>query len=169
MKTGMVFGGVVACVPLVCVGIATWYQSYSFDVGCGNYLKRAADAPSIEMASAAMDTAIAYCRRNELTHGNGAIFFKKPEHDIGYWFNQLVSADEELDQALQEGGELIESNALMKLREVLLDASASGDSLTLPANISIAPNQLMWHAMFWVSGFLCLGGVITFCVGLSDF
>lgn len=168
MKSGLFLGGLVACVPFIGVSIATWYQSYEFDVGCGNYLKRAADAPSIQMASDAMDTAIAYCRRHDLTHGNGAIVFKKPEHDIGYWFGQLVSAYEELDQAREEGGELIESNALMKLREVLLDSSASGDSLTLPTNISIAPNQVMWHAMFWVSSVMGIAGLITCGIALSD-
>jgi hypothetical protein len=62
--------------------------------------------------------------------------------------------------------QLEKSNALMKIREVVLDDSSSGTSVTLPANISWYPNQ--WLMLIWwsVTGILL---VVGWFMALQDY
>ena len=146
--------------------IGRYYQGYIFDIQVANYLKRAADAPNIELAMTAMDQAIIGIEDRELTEGNSGIIFEKPEHDVGYWYTQITDARSELVQAKEEGGELVESNAFMKLREVLLDSESSGEVLTIPIRAAVYPNHVAWATTFWIFlpigivGFVFVGGAI---------
>lgn len=145
-------------VILLCMGLFTarWYQSYKFDVGCGNYLKRAADAPTIDMATTALNIAIAYAEENYLINGNSGIIFIKPENDIGYWYGQLVSARNLLIAAEKENSSMSESNVLIKLRETIQDQTKEGTKLTLPIRISIYPNHIAWTIGTIIATIVCL-------------
>ena len=47
----------------------------SFDMNCGQHLKRAADANSVEMAKEELEKAISYAESNNLTEGIVSIFY----------------------------------------------------------------------------------------------
>lgn len=150
MKPTLILGSIVGLFVVAALLIGGWVVNYSFDTDVGDHLKRAADAPNLEMAAEAMDIAIANAADRKLTGGNSAMFFKKPQHDVGYWFDQLVAARAGLDVAIEEGTVLAESNGLMKLREVLMDGGQYGDQLTLPTKIQYAPNVYFWGLGRWM-------------------
>lgn len=165
MKPTLILGSIVGIFVVAAIVIGGWVASYSFDTDVGDHLKRAADAPNLEMAAEAMDIAIANAADRNLTSGNSAVFFKKPRHDVGYWYRQLVEARSELDVAIEEGTVLAESNGLMKLREVLMDGGEYGDQLTLPVNIEYSPNIYFWGLGRWlIVGVVVIWWAITLCV-----
>ena len=161
MNRGVAFLiGLVLLIPLTIHQIGAYYKGYMFDIEVANYLKRAADAPSLVLATEAMDTAIEGIESRGLTEGNSGIIFKKPEHDVGYWYKQITDARAELAQAEEEGGELVESNALMKLREVLLDSGSEGDALTVPIRAATFPNHVAWTVTLWIFAPIGIVGAI---------
>jgi hypothetical protein len=63
-----------------------------------------------------------------------------PDEDIGYWYNNLLAAKNELDSLPTEATPLEKTNVLMKLRETLTDSGQQGKSaLVCPAGISRCP------------------------------
>ncbi len=57
--------------------------------------------------------------------------------------------------------QLEKDNALMKIREVLVDIGSSGVSVTLPVHINLYPYQGLYF--FWLgiaAVFFCIGGII---------
>ncbi|KKU55121.1 MAG: hypothetical protein UY41_C0024G0007 [Candidatus Moranbacteria bacterium GW2011_GWE1_49_15] len=142
------------------------YWNYSFDKNCGDYLKLAGDAPNIERADNFLDKAIRYIERENLTSGNSAIIFSKPSNDVGVWYEQIKGAKETTENLLAKEkvdpasvSQLDKDNALMKIREVLLDDSSSGTKVTAPDWISWYPHQ---HA---IAGWWIMAGIV-FCIGL---
>lgn len=137
----------LACFLLLLVGIVPGicgctYQVYSaieFNVNCAGYLKRAADSSSPEIASKELDIAIKYMEDNHLTSGSSHILYYTPGTDIGFWYNNIKSANDDLKSIKPDASNLEKSNMLIKLKEVLLD----GDKLTQPDGISAYPYQTM--------------------------
>ena len=130
---------ICAIIPLIVytVGIVKMVE---MDVNCIAYLKLAADANSVTH----LTTAINYLEENGITRGNTSIIIKSPANDIGIWYENLKSAQEQMQNlsARDDLTELEESNALMKLRETLLDDTA----VTHPETISFYPDHVSW---FW--------------------
>ena len=136
----------------------TIIQGIKFDTQCGNYLKLSADANSLEMAEKHLSKAINYLEKNNLTSGYNKVFFYYPKNDIGLWYENLKSAQLQLQEVIKRENytELDESNMLMKLRETILDSGENGQYLTLPLGISLMEhfnliwwlNWLMW--IFWI-------------------
>lgn len=73
-------------------------SAVSFDQNCEQYIKRAADASTVEVAKKELGKAIDYAEKNNLTEGIVSIFLKQPKNDIGFWYNNLVNAYNELDE-----------------------------------------------------------------------
>lgn len=123
-----------------------------FDHKCGDYLKLASNANSIELAEKHLTTAINYLEKNDITHGCNKVFIYKPHNDIGLWYENLKSAQKQLQdiQAKGDVSDLEESNMLMKLRESLLEDDGS---LTLPMGISRSAR--IFKITFWCN---VLGG-----------
>jgi len=118
-----------------------------FNFGCEAYLKRAADANTVEMAKEELAKAIKYAEDNNLTEGIVSIFLKNPANDIGFWYKNITSAYKELAELPEDSTALEKTNVLMKLRESLTDrGSDSGTSVILPEGITIYPNNVMY---FW--------------------
>lgn len=128
---------------LFCIwGVARTVAGISFDKNCTQYLKRAADANSIEMAKVELGKAISYAESQRLTEGVVSIFLRQPKNDIGYWYTNMVTAYEELESLPEDSTPLEKTNVLMKLRETLTDNNDSGTSVTVPNGISIYPNNV---------------------------
>jgi hypothetical protein len=156
-----VFFGIVLCMPLVI--LLTWriVCSYGFSIECSGYLKRAADANTVELARLQLDIAIKYIEENNLTNGYCSIFLKQPKNDIRFWYNNLKASAEELASISQTASQLEKTNVLMKLRETLLDHGES-TTITMPDGISIYPNNKMF---FWLCiTFLVIAGVGVFLI-----
>jgi hypothetical protein len=147
--------GILLMVPLAI--LLTWriVCSVSFGIDCGGYLKRAADANTVEMAQSQLNIAIKYLEGHNLTTGYCSIFLKQPKNDIGFWYNNLKASTKELTTISPIASQLEKTNVLMKLRETLLNQD---ESITCPNGISIYPENKMF---FW----LCITFLFLALVG----
>ena len=133
---------IVPCIPWT----VTLVKSIQFEANCGDYLRLAADANSIDMAERHLSTAITYLEDNNLTSGYTKIFVYYPKNDLGLWYENLKTAQTQLQEMqVSDYTELDQSNMLMKLRETILDEDGS---LTHPEGISLIPNYAL---MFWLN------------------
>lgn len=144
-KFVFLFASIVAILIMGSLAVAKWY---SFDNNCGDYLKLAADAPNVQRAEEFLGKAISYIEEKGLTNGHTAIVFDLPGNDLALWYGNLFGARTTLKQILEREVEnlgsvsqLEKDNALMKVREVLLDHGKEGTIVTLPDWISWHPNQ----------------------------
>ena len=138
-------------VPLAVYGAAT-IKTIQMDVICIDYFRMAADSNSVELAEKHLTSAIKYLEQNNLTEGNTKIIFYGPSKDLGLWYENLKSAQAQLQELSnrEDLTELEESNALMKLRETLLNSEGS---VTHPPMISFYPNHVAWFwamALIWI-------------------
>ena len=67
-------------------------KEISFDRNCTGYLKRAADANTIPMASKELGMAIKYLDDHNLTKGYTSIFYTTPDEDIEFFYNNLKAS-----------------------------------------------------------------------------
>lgn len=133
------------------------YKAVDFNIQCTGHLKRAADANTIDLAKNELKIVMDYLEKRNLTDGIVSIVLKQPQNDIGFWYQNLKSSYEELEQIKPDTTQLEKSNLLMKLRETLID---SGEELkvTCPNGISIYPNNMIyfiWGVIAWI--ICCIG------------
>ncbi len=141
--------GLVMFLATVSVGILWYIQFYQ---QCGGYLERAANANTVILASEQLGKALNYIEREELTDGYTSVIYRTPDEDIGYWYNNLLAAKNELDSLPTEATPLEKTNVLMKLRETLTDSGQQGKSeLVCPAGISRYPYNGLIAIMIWFS------------------
>lgn len=142
----------VLCVICILIPVVVYTVGIVKDIrmssNCINYFEMAADANSVELAEKHLTSGIEYLEENNLTEGNTKIFVYRPTRDIGLWYENLKSAQSQLQELIsqEELTELEESNALMKLRETLLDADGY---VTYPTMITFYPNHFMWTWALW--------------------
>lgn len=142
----------LVCVIIMLVPVVVYTVGIVKDIrmssNCINYFEMAADANSVELAEKHLTSGIEYLEENNLTEGNTKIFVYRPTRDIGLWYENLKSAQSQLQELISQEGltELEESNALMKLRETLLDAEGY---VTHPTMITFYPNHFMWTWALW--------------------
>lgn len=149
---------VLAIVTTVIFGIWVGNRTVAgivFDKSSTQYLKRAADANSIEMAKVELGKAISYAESQGLTEGVVSIFLRQPKNDIGYWYTNMVTAYEELESLPEDSTPLEKTNVLMKLRETLTDNNDRGTSVTVPNGISIYPNNVGYFWWGIISSIVC--------------
>jgi len=144
-------------------------NSIIFGKDCGGYLKRAADANTVSAASKEMGIAIAYMEANKLTDGYTSVIYKTPDDDVGFWYNNIKSAKNELDSLPTSATSLEKTNVLMKLRETLLDDGEKGASITIPHGISIYPNNTGWFWFGMFSLISLIGSCIVGALALDDY
>jgi len=140
---------IIAFISFVGWGIARTVKAVQFRFNCEQYIKRAADASSIEIAKGELEKVLSYCEDNGLTEGVVSIFFKQPKNDIGFWYQNLKMAYEELENLPEDTTTLEKTNLLMKVRETLVDTDSNGTKITLPDGISIYPYNLFYF--FWTT------------------
>lgn len=149
-------------------GVVRIVKYVSFETNCTQYLKRAADANSVELAKAELKEAISYAESENLTTGRVSIFLNQPKNDIGYWYENLKTSYEELENLPSDTSSLEKTNVLMKLRETLTDTSEDGTEVTVPEGISIYPNNLAYCLWSIFSGILAIVSWFFFYVYIDE-
>src|SRR3989344_7544833 len=142
LKTALVL------LPLLVLSGARVVKMVLFNRDCGDHIKRASDANTVEMAKEEMRTVIRYLEENKKTNGYTSILYNTPDEDVGFWYKNLKSSLEELEKVKPETTQLERSNVLLKLRETLLDHGASGDTVPVPNGISVFPNNIFYALCF---------------------
>ena len=145
-------------IPFIVYGVAI-VKTIQMDANCISYFEMAADANSVELAEKHLTSGIKYLEENNLTEGNTKIFVYKPTKDLGLWYKNLKSAQAQLQKlnSKEELTELEESNALMKLRETLLNSKGS---VTHPSMISFYPSHVSWALAIYLIWLLWIGALI---------
>ena len=131
-----------------------------FEINCTDYLKRTADANTIELAVDNLKMALDYLEENNLTSGYTSVLYKTPDEDITYWYNNLKNSYIELVELDPNTTSLEKSNMLMKLRETILDSGEHGEYVTCPPGICRYPHNLGW-------GILMCFGIAVFFIGIG--
>ena len=132
-------------------------EGVQFDMNCTQYIKRAADANTVETAKKELSKAISYAEENNLTEGVVSIFLHQPSNDIGYWYKNMTESYSELENLSEDATSLEKTNVLMKLRETLTDENGSEVSVTIPKGISIYPRNVSYFWLGLLSSIFCLG------------
>lgn len=168
---GIKFIFVILCVvciivPIIVYGVAIG-KSWRMNANCISYFEMAADANSVGLAEKHLSSGIKYLEDNDLTHGNTKVFIYSPTTDIGLWYENLKSAQTQLRELKDKEDltELEESNALMKLRETLLNSEGS---VTHPQFISFYPSHVGWACSLFLIWILWLVAV-PFGIFSSDY
>lgn len=149
-------------------GVVRIVKYVSFETNCTQYLKRAADANSVELAKSELKEAISYAESKNLTTGRVSIFLNQPKNDIGYWYENLKTSYEELENLPSDTSSLEKTNVLMKLRETLTDTSENGTKVTVPDGISIYPNNLVYCLWSIFSGILAFVFWLFFFIYIDE-
>lgn len=132
-------------------------RSYQFKIGCGDWLKLAADAADIRQANHFLEEGIRYIEKKNLTTGSSAYFIHTPSADVGLWYQRLKKRKEVIEEVIErdakgESTPLEISNTLIKLRELLLDIEEDETKVTLPTKIWLFPYQLTFLFSYMISG-----------------
>ena len=138
----------------------TTVKSVSLKQHCTGYLKRAADANTIETAREELQRSIQYLEANNLTKGYTSVFWKTPDEDIEFWYKNLKASERGLSEIDSTASTLERTNVLMKLRETLMDSGENNDRVTVPEGLSKYPNNGMWGALIWLSILIIFGLII---------
>lgn len=148
-------------IPLIVYGVGI-VKTIKFNANCISYFQLAADANSVALAEKHLTSGINYLEQNNLTSGYTKIFVYKPTNDIGLWYENLKSAQLQLQELSkkEELTELEESNSLMKLRETLLDNQGT---VTHPEGIMFHPS---YASYFWIAIFIWMLWILAFAFGV---
>lgn len=126
------------------MGSIFFIKKVQLNQNCTGYLKRAADANTVELADKELSRAITYLEENNLTSGYTSVLYRTPDEDISFWYNNLKQAQNELREVKNSPSTLETSNVLIKLRETLMEHGDKGDKLTVPEGLSRYPNNLLF-------------------------
>lgn len=130
--------------------MAQMYLRAQFDRGCMDHFHRAAVANTIEMADKELVEGLRYLDQHDLTAGNTAVFYQTPADDIGFWYQNLKSAEETLRRVSKDATQLERTNVLLKLKESIVSP---------PGDISVYPDQRTWS---FVLGLFMLCFIVGF-------
>lgn len=153
---------IISLLVFLAWGTTRTVKCVQFELNCTQYLKRAADANTVELAKEELSKAISYAEQNNLTEGVVSIFLHQPKNDIGFWYKNMVEAYNELEKLPEDADSLEKTNTLMKLRETLTDQKDYGVSVTVPDGITIYPNNVIY---FWW-GLLSFLALIASLIGV---
>lgn len=140
-------------------------KTIQMNANCISYFTLAADANSVELAEKHLTTGIEYLETNNITSGSTKILINNPKNNIGIWYENLKSAQVQLQEMnkREDLTELEESNALMKLRETLLNSEGN---VTHPSMISFYPSHISW---FWSMALIWLIWVVAMIFGIAAY
>lgn len=129
-----------------------------YDRKVTNELQLAANASTVEIAIEKMDLALEEIEKRDLTEGYTSIFYRTPDEDIGYWYDNLKTALDELKEITPEDNKLLRSNMLLKLRETILYYSQNGSYVQQPSGIHKYPYNKAWFLAYMISIVLVVTG-----------
>ncbi len=162
-SNGYLFAGIVFVLCVLAFGACETVVAVKFSINVTDRLKRAADANTVGTAIKELDSVISYLEQNNVTEGYTSVIYETPDEDVGFWYNNLKSSLVELRSLPESSTTLEKSNALMKLRETILDSGKSSDKVTEPDGISRFPSNLAWALgncllipILAIFAFLCL-------------
>ncbi len=147
------FLGIALMVVSVAIFGVRISKKIAFKQNVTGYLKRAADANTIDLANEELTKALNYLEANNITSGYTSVLWQTPEEDIDFWYRNLKASQKEL-QNLQSDSALERTNVLIKLRETLLDTGEK-TKVTVPDGLSVYPHNKFWAAMM-TAAILCL-------------
>ena len=157
MKSAII--SLITC-ALLAVGIRI-YMSVQFDIHCGSYMVRAANANTVELARDQMAVVIKYLEDNHITNGTTAVVRNDPTMDVGYFYNNMKGAYLWLCNIQSDASDLTRSNVLLKLKETLIkDSGDARGNVDVPRNISIYPYNAIWVFLFTL---LAVAAIILIC------
>lgn len=143
-------------VPIICI-----VRGVIFNQNCGGYLEQAANANSVELALERLNVAIDYVEEHNMTDGYTSVLWKTEGDNIGYWYRNLKTCQEEL-KVCTNSSQLEKTNVLLKVRESLTDEGKDGTELITPGGISRYPNNALFGILNWVSLFMFIVGCAIF-------
>lgn len=146
-------------VSLFIIGSAI-VKSVHLKQDCTGYLQRAANANTVETAQVELKTAIDYLEANNLTTGYTSVWYRTPDEDIAFWYNNIKASYTELLSLPEQATPLEKSNMLMKLRETLTDNGEGGSYVTVPGGLSRYPNNLEWGVRLFLAFLLLIAAVL---------
>lgn len=153
---GHLFIAFLCLSPMIGCSVGRIYQSVQFDIHCGDNIKRASHANTVELAKKEMEVIVSYLEVNNMTEGYTSVLYKQPSEDVGFWYKNLKTSLLELKTLPDNATPLEKSNMLIKLRETLTDGD-KGTHINIPDGISVFPNNVFWFWFSWFSFFTCIG------------
>lgn len=150
---------VISIIFAIATFVGAITKQVNFTQECGGYLKRATNANTVELAVYNLEKAILYLENNGITTGYTSVLWKTPDEDVEYWYKNLKSAYNEL-KSLPTDNKLLCDNALMKLKETLIDNTKDGDRLVVPNGISRYPNNKSWAIFIILASFALFCAII---------
>ena len=154
----VIIGAIVPTIVIV--------KNIQFDQNCEGFLKQAADANTVELASERIAKALEYIEANNLTSGYTSVLWKTEDENVEYWYNNIKACQNELKTATNSS-QLEKTNLLMKVRESLTDIGKGdngGTVITIPDGISRYPNNTFWGILRWISWIMFAAGVLLLCI-----
>lgn len=146
MKKLLLVSAIWFSVWAIVISIVGGVKSVRFTNGCTAYLRLAANSPTIERADMFLSKALEYIDKNDLNIGNSSLLIERPTNDLEIWSKQLRITHNVLSKLIDDPNtdQLTKDNALMKIREVIMNDTAQGDEINLPDLIAFVP----WQAIF---------------------
>ncbi len=123
-----------------------------FNKNCGDYLLLASNSGSLHHAKGNLKKAIDYIEKEELTEGFTSVIYETPDEDVGYWYQNLKVAYQDLEK-VDSASSLEQTNMLMKFRETILGKE---DQIVYPDGISYYPHNTILFILVWGSVLLFL-------------
>lgn len=163
-----IFIATILAVFALSILATTITKSILLKQNCTGYLKRAADANTVEIAKEQLQKSIHYLEENNLTKGYTSILWQTPDEDIEYWYKNLKASEKELIKVDSTAASMEKTNLLMKLRETLLDNGKEGDKLTVPGGLSRYPNNGIWGILILLSVLIIIGLIIWGSIELKN-
>lgn len=167
MRTFGILASATCLAVTITIFVSCFIQHINFKQNCSGYLKRAADANTIELAAEQLQISLKYLEDKNLTSGKTNIFYYTPNCDIGFWYTNLKESHKELVNLPKSADNLTVSNQLMKLRETILDDHGEGYAITSPPNIEYYPNQVTWCILQWLAALTSVGTLIFVFVAIE--
>lgn len=152
MKIATIFATIIF---LIVVTVA-FVRGVEFTQGCYGYLERGANSNTVELAERSLTTAVDFLNQRGLTTGYTSVVYRTPDEDIGFFYENLTAALEELRSVPSEATQLERSNVLMKLRETLTVDGSDGEKLIVPDGLSRYPHNGKF-ALFGLLSFVAAG------------
>jgi hypothetical protein len=140
--------------------VSVTMQGCTYDKHAGGHFGRAAAANTIEIAQEELATGIAYIEAHGMTSGYTSIFYETPDENVGFYYKNLIASQAELRSLSSSTSTLEKSNALLKLRETLLQEDGRLDE---PSGISLFPNNALYALWGWLS-FIFLVAAVAVCI-----
>lgn len=130
------------------------WNRFVFGRDIGDYLKRAADANTVDLAVSQLKIALDGIESKGYTNGTTAVIFNAPRNDLGFWHKNIKAAYDDLNKLPKSDLERTEvvNTSLLKLRQTLLDHGSDSENVTTPPDIAQFPHNVAMFVWISVSG-----------------